>query len=56
MLRRSVTLRLLVAPVVFLLSIPIAFYSTNLATYFWLLIAVADWLLDRLAARTEPAA
>jgi uncharacterized membrane protein len=55
-LRRSVTLRLLVAPIVFLLSIPIAFYSTNLATYFWLLIAVANWLLNRLAARTEPAA
>jgi uncharacterized membrane protein len=55
-LRRSVTLRLLVAPIVFLLSIPVAFYSTNLATYFWLLIAVANWLLNRLAARTEPAA
>jgi uncharacterized membrane protein len=54
-LRRSVTLRLLVAPIVFLLSIPIAFYSTNLATYFWLLIAVANWLLNRLAARMEPA-
>jgi uncharacterized membrane protein len=55
-LRRSVTLRLLVAPLVFLLSIPVAFYSSNLATYFWLLIAVANWLLNRLAARTEPAA
>jgi uncharacterized membrane protein len=55
-LRRSVTLRLLVAPIVFLLSIPVAFYSTNLATYFWLLIAVANWLLNRLAARLEPAA
>jgi hypothetical protein len=47
---------LLVAPLVFLLSIPVAFYSSNLATYFWLLIAVANWLLNRLAARTEPAA
>ena len=55
-LRRSVTLRLLIAPIVFLLSIPVAFYSTNLATYFWLLIAVANWVLNRLAARTEPAA
>ena len=55
-LRRSVTLRLLVAPLVFLLSIPVAFYSSNLATYFWLLIAVANWLLNRLAARTSAAA
>lgn len=50
------TLRLMVAPIVFLLSIPIAFYSTNLATYFWLLIAVANWLLNRLAPQIEPAA
>ena len=55
-LRKTVTLRLLVAPIVFLLSIPIAFYSTNLATYFWALIAVANWLLNRLAPRIEPAA
>jgi TMEM175 potassium channel family protein len=55
-LRKTVALRLLVAPVVFLVSIPIAFYSTNLATYFWLLIAVANWLLNRLAPQIEPAA
>jgi uncharacterized membrane protein len=54
-LRRSVTLRLLVAPVVFLLSIPIAFYSANLATYFWLLIAVANGLLGRRVGHSEPA-
>ena len=36
--RKTVTLRLLVAPIVFLLSIPVAFYSTDLATYFWLVI------------------
>jgi len=54
-LRRSVTLRLLVAPVVFLLSIPVAFYSTNLATVFWLLIAVANSLVGRRASHSEPA-
>ena len=42
----TVTLRLLVAPIVFLLSIPVAFYSPDLATYFWLLIAVANWPAD----------
>ena len=54
-LRRGVTLRLLVAPIVFLLSIPVAFYSTNLATYFWLLIVVLNWLLNRYTARVEQA-
>jgi TMEM175 potassium channel family protein len=48
-LRREVTLRLLIAPVVFLLSIPVAFYSPNLATYCWLVILVANGLLSRMA-------
>lgn len=48
-LRREVTLRLLVAPTVFLLSIPVAFYSPDLATYFWLVILVANGLLSRWA-------
>ncbi len=47
MLRREVSLRLLVAPVVFLLSIPMAFYSPNLATYCWLVILAANGLLSR---------
>lgn len=46
-LRRSVTLRLLIAPVVFLLSIPVAFYSPNVATYCWLAILVANGQLSR---------
>lgn len=46
-LRREVTIRLLIAPAVFLLSIPVAFYSTNLATYCWLAILVANSLLSR---------
>ncbi len=49
MLRREVSLRLLVAPVVFLLSIPVAFYSPNLATYCWLVILAANGLLSRWA-------
>jgi len=48
-LRREVTLRSLIAPAVFLLSIPVAFYSPNLATYAWLLIVVANSLLSRLS-------
>jgi uncharacterized membrane protein len=48
-LRREVTLRLLVAPVVFLLSIPVAFYSPDVATYCWLVILVANGLLSRWA-------
>jgi len=53
-LRRSVTLRLLIAPVVFLLSIPIAFYSPNVATYCWLAILVANGQLSR-RSRVEQA-
>jgi uncharacterized membrane protein len=48
-LRREVSLRLLIAPVVFLLSIPVAFYSPNLATYCWLVILAANGLLSRWA-------
>ena len=48
-LRREVTLRLLIAPIVFVLSIPVAFYSPNLATYCWLVILVANSLLSRWA-------
>jgi uncharacterized membrane protein len=54
-LRWDVTLRLLIAPVVFLLSIPVAFFSPNLATYFWLLIVVANSLLSR-SVRAAPQA
>jgi uncharacterized membrane protein len=39
-MRRYVTLRLIPTPAVFLLSIPLAYFSPNLATYFWLLILV----------------
>jgi TMEM175 potassium channel family protein len=46
-LRREVTVRLLIAPVVFLLSIPLALYSPNLATYSWLLILVANHWVSR---------
>jgi uncharacterized membrane protein len=54
-LRRQVTLRLLIAPIVFVLSIPVAFYSPNLATYCWLLILVANGLLSRSVRSVEQA-
>ncbi len=46
-IRRYLTLRLLISPVVFLLSIPLAFYSPANTPYFWLLIAVAGRFLRR---------
>lgn len=54
-LRREVTVRLLIAPAVFLLSIPLALYSPNLATYSWLLIVVANHLLSRWTTTQPPA-
>jgi uncharacterized membrane protein len=54
-LRRYLTLRLLISPVVFLLSIPLAFYSPADTPYFWLLIVVAGRAL-RLFGRHEGAA
>jgi TMEM175 potassium channel family protein len=40
-IRRYLTLRLLITPVVFLLSIPLAFYSPGNTPYFWLLLVPA---------------
>jgi uncharacterized membrane protein len=54
-LLREVTLRLLIAPTVFLLSIPVALYSPDLATYCWLLIVVANHLLSRSAKARQQA-
>ncbi|MFD1211316.1 TMEM175 family protein [Arthrobacter sp. GCM10027362] len=42
---------LLPVPIVFLLSIPLAFASPGAAMYFWLLLIPAGWTVDRLAAR-----
>jgi uncharacterized membrane protein len=36
------------APVIFLLSIPVALYSPTLATYMWILIFVTGVVMDRL--------
>ena len=36
------------APVIFLLSIPVALYSPTLATYMWILIFVTGVVIDRL--------
>jgi uncharacterized membrane protein len=54
--RRYVTLRLLRLPVVFLLSVPVAFVSPSLATYLWVLVAVAGLVIRRVMGRPgEPA-
>jgi uncharacterized membrane protein len=53
--RRYTTLRLIPSPVVFLLSIPLAYFSPNLATYFWLLILVIANFLGRFARTGDSA-
>ncbi len=47
--RRYMALRVARIPVVFLLSIPVALVSAQLAAYFWILIAVLGMALDRFA-------
>jgi uncharacterized membrane protein len=54
-MRRYVTLRLVPTPAVFLLSIPLAYFSPNLATYFWLLILVVANFLNRFVRPGPPA-
>lgn len=54
-LRRYLTLRMLIAPVVFLLSIPLAFYSPSNTPYFWLLIVVAGRALRRFGRHEDAA-
>jgi uncharacterized membrane protein len=52
--RRYVAWRLLRIPAVFGLSIPVALISPQLATYCWILVAVAGIILDRVARPEEP--
>lgn len=47
--RRYIALRVARIPVVFLLSIPVALVSAQLATYFWILVAVLGTALGRFA-------
>jgi TMEM175 potassium channel family protein len=54
-MRRYLSLRLVPTPAVFLLSIPVAYFSPNLATYFWLLILVVANFLNRYARPAEQA-
>ncbi len=54
-LRRYLTLRMLISPVVFLLSIPLAFYSPGNTPYFWLLIVVTGRALRHFWAPQEGA-
>jgi len=55
-LRRFLLLRTLRLPVVFGLSIPVAFPKPTLATWMWVLVAVAGLVIDRTApfAPAEP--
>ena len=47
--RRYIALRVARIPLVFLLSIPVALVSAQLASYFWILILVLGIALDRFA-------
>jgi hypothetical protein len=54
--RGWVLLRIIVTPVAFLLSIPVAITRPNLAKYLWLLVFVSGLVLRRLEpAEEEPA-
>ena len=48
-LRLPFLLQTVRAPVIFLLSIPVALYSSRLATFMWILIFVTGVVLDRLS-------
>jgi uncharacterized membrane protein len=51
--RRYIALRIARIPVVFLLSIPVAFISAQLASCFWILVAVLGIALDRFGRPAE---
>lgn len=51
--RHLITLQVLRIPLVFLLSIPVALASANLATYFWILVAVLGVVLERFGRSAE---
>ena len=48
--RRGVAQRILVAPVVFLVSIPVAFVDPNSAEFVWIMV----WVLNHLISRMTP--
>lgn len=51
--RRDVSLRILVAPLVFLVSIPIAIVAPDPAEYVWIMVAVLNVFVSHLARRDE---
>ena len=51
--RRKVTLRMLVAPVVFLASIPVALVAPGSAEYVWIAVYVLDLFLNLMTRREE---
>jgi hypothetical protein len=52
--RRYLSLRILRIPAVFLASVPVAFLSPTLASYMWILIAVAGIAIERFAQPPAP--
>jgi hypothetical protein len=51
--RRNVTLRMLVGPLVFVVSIPIAFVAPGQAEYVWIMVWVLNLVISRLTRREE---
>ena len=51
---RMITIEGILRPTLFLVSIPLAFLSTDLAQAFWLTMLVTPWLSARLARRASP--
>ena len=51
--RRKITLRMLVAPVVFLASIPVALVAPGSAEYVWIAVYVLDLFLNLMTRREE---
>jgi len=51
--RRNVTLRMLAGPLVFVVSIPVAFVAPGQAEYVWIMVWVLNLVLSRLTRREE---
>jgi uncharacterized membrane protein len=51
--RRNVTLRMLAGPLVFVVSIPVAFVAPGQAEYVWIMVWVLNLVISRLTRREE---
>jgi len=49
----DVTLRMLVGPLVFVVSIPIAFVAPGQAEYVWIMVWVLNLVISRMMRREE---